>query len=115
MSEILIFLLISGNTHHVMASKREGNRSKIHLLYLLLISIIERGECNQTAMLSGAMMSYQQVTLYLNRITGNGLARINNDKDIYAITPKGLQFVRAYPRLMQPMSPQLETSDVAAI
>jgi predicted transcriptional regulator len=80
------------------------------------MSIIERGECNQTAMLSGAMMSYQQVTLYLNRIiTGNGLARIKNDKDIYAITPKGLQFVRAYQRLMQLMSPQLETSGVAAI
>jgi predicted transcriptional regulator len=66
-------------------------------------------------MLSGAMMSYQQVTLYLNLITGNGLARINNDKDTYAITPKRLQFVRAYQQLMQLMSPQLETSGVAAI
>jgi predicted transcriptional regulator len=79
------------------------------------MSIIERGECNQTAMLSSAMMSYHQVTLYLNLITGNGLARINNDKDTDAITPKGLQFVRAYQQLMQLMSPQLETSGVAAI
>jgi predicted transcriptional regulator len=53
--------------------------------------------------------------LYLNLITGNGLARINNDKDTDAITPKGLQFVRAYQQLMQLMSPQLETSGVAAI
>ena len=74
-------------------------RSKTEITAAILKVAME-GE-TRTVILYGASLSYTQTVRYLADLTASGLIEYSKKDKTYRTTPKGLQFIAAYDKIIE--------------
>ena len=77
-------------------------RSKLRICADILRIIGERGETGPTRILYGANLSYDRLVKYLEYLKGLSLieeVRVGEEKTVYRLTKKGVEFLREYRRV----------------
>jgi predicted transcriptional regulator len=73
-------------------------RSKLETTFVIL-KVALGGNATKTRLMYGSLLSFAQINDYLKFLASNALVVRDEDEGTYALTAKGMQFLRKYEEL----------------
>ena len=61
-----------------------------------ILEVAQAGNSTKTRLMYGSFLSFAQINEYLSFLLGNALITKSDDTHIYALTEKGMRFLRVY-------------------
>ena len=75
--------------------KKMKYRSRFEIAATIL-EVAQAGDSTKTRLMYGSFLSFAQINEYLSFLLGNALITKSDDARIYALTEKGMRFLRIY-------------------
>jgi predicted transcriptional regulator len=82
------------------APKKMKYRSRFEIAATIL-EVAQAGDSTKTRLMYGSFLSFAQINEYLSFLLGNALITKSDDTHTYALTEKGMRFLRIYEELSQ--------------